>query len=241
MKLTTLTIKKILNPISISVIILLLLILVISYFSLKPFGNIEKIIKMEQGVDNNQTVVWDYLTKNGYKSVICKKDLFNPINVTITGGTDYDKNVFAFYTNFNRNYIFGEFKTSDYQGASGSTRFQTKDINKVVNFYEQKGCDFFKQDNSINEVKFSYHPPISSSEIQKNKEKAEAESKQQKLEDQFKKASPAEKIKILEADIADLQKQLLETNSQLDKEYLPKTIEDYQAQINQLKKDNGIQ
>jgi len=69
----------------------------------------------------------------------------------------------------------------------------------------------------------------------------EAEAQQQKAKEEFQKASPAEKIKLLEADIADLQKQLLETNSQLDKEYLPKTIEDYQAQIQKIKGENGIQ
>jgi len=69
----------------------------------------------------------------------------------------------------------------------------------------------------------------------------EAEAQQQKAKEEFQKATPAEKIKLLEADIADLQKQLLETTSVQDKETLPKIINSYQTQINQIKKDNGIQ
>lgn len=151
--------------------ILLLLILGIgSYFSLKAFGGIEKVINSKK--DSG----WDILTKNGYKTVICKKDLLNPVNVTIASINGKDQSAFVFYTNLTRDNIFNDFKTNDYQGASGNTTFSETDINKVAKLYEQKGCDFFRKDGTYEGVNFTYNPPIT-------KEQAEAQ-EQQNLESQ---------------------------------------------------------
>jgi len=160
--------------------ILLLLILGIgSYFSLKAFGGIEKVINSKK--DSG----WDILTKNGYKTVICKTDLLNPVNVTITSISGKEQPAFAFYTNLTRDNIFNDFKTNDYQGASGNTTFSETDINKVAKLYEQKGCDFFKQNSSIDSIKFTYNPPLTQTEIQTAEQNNKEEQESLKQREEF--------------------------------------------------------
>lgn len=151
--------------------IVLITILSLTYLQFTKFNSIPQIIRDLKGNDRDGSNVWDYLTKNGYKTVICKRDLMNPVNVTINKGESETSGGYAFYTNLTRNNIFSDFYTNDYQASVGSTNFTEKDIAKIANWYEQKGCDFFKQNGSFEDSSFTYNPPITKEEAQKQEQK----------------------------------------------------------------------
>jgi uncharacterized protein (UPF0333 family) len=177
-----LNMNKINKKIAGGILILLLLIIGVSgYFSLRGFSKTEKVISDAAGVDNNGVKSYEYLTKDGYRRVICKKDLINPVNVTITDSKNRSGGIFAFYTNLTRDNIFSDFKTNDYQGGTGSTKFTETNLDKVANWYEQKGCDYFKQSGSIENTSFSYNPPLTPEKIRE----AEKQQKSQQTQDQI--------------------------------------------------------
>jgi len=228
--------------------ILLLFILlagvgVATYYSLKPFTKIPEIIQSKK--DSG----WERLTMNGYKTVICKKDILNPINVTITSINGKENPAFAIYTNLTRDNIFADFKTNDYQGASGNTKFSETDLNKVAKWYEQKGCDYFKTDGNYEGSTFSYNPPISDSQILQTQRTETFIQKQTENIQTLKTGTPEEKIKVLEYDISRgngfisaFQKgEKTYENQPLTPELIEtvKTqIADRQSQIEQIKKEN---
>jgi len=234
--------------------ILLLFILlagvgVATYYSLKPFTKIPEVIKTTKGNDTDGSNVWDYLTKEGYKTVICKKDILNPINVTITDSSKRSGGIFTFYTNLTRDNIFADFNTNDYQGASGNTKFSETDLNKVAKWYEQKGCDYFKTDGNYEGSTFSYNPPISDSQILQTQRTETFIQKQTENIQTLKTGTPEEKIKVLEYDISRgngfisaFQKgEKTYENQPLTPELIEtvKTqIADRQSQIEQIKKEN---
>jgi len=184
----------------------------------------------------------NFIEDSEYQGLFLQKfDLANPIYAVVLGndpstGNNNKYTHYITFIHFERTGIFS-FKPVRTQGGTiyNKTWEEATKILQNNNLLE-------KNPDSENIKVFQ---PTPDEELEKIGEKyckqIEAETQQQKAKEEFQKASPAEKIKLLEADIADLQKQLLETNSQLDKEYLPKTIEDYQAQIQKIKGENGIQ
>jgi hypothetical protein len=151
-------------------ILLIATISIFGYYVAKPILNIEKVVQNAQGVDNRGVVVWDYLTENGFKQVICKKDLLNPEVVTLTKPKGENDGVFAFYTTLYRQNLFQDFQTNNYQGSVGSSKFSELNIDKVAQLYEKKGCDHYKKSGKIDDQNVTYNPPLTPEEIKKSEE-----------------------------------------------------------------------
>jgi hypothetical protein len=184
-------------------ILLLILFGVGGYFSLRVFesSKIQQLIKTTKGNEKDGSNIWEYLTKNGYRTVICKKDLFNPINVTINQGSNEGDGVFAFYTTLTRDNVFSDFKTNDYKASNGSTKFQETNLQKVANWYEQKGCDFFKQNGTIENTSFTYNPPLTPQQIIEFQKQQEQNQKTEEQVKAFNALDPQSKIEGKKKDI----------------------------------------
>jgi hypothetical protein len=172
--------KKLNKKLIAGILALLLIILGVGgYFSLQAFKNVENIIqsKSSEYVRNRHSNV-------EHKIIICKKDLLNPVSIFLLKLNGDKDTVSGFYTNLHRNNPFVEFDTSDYQGESGNTIFSTEtNLQKVSNWYEQKGCDYFKQNGTIENTSFTYNPPLTPQQIQKAQADQQSSTNQQQYLD----------------------------------------------------------
>jgi len=225
------------------VIILTVLVPVCYYIYQENLKEIERVTweYWNTGDERRGGLVISYAIKenNTRKFVFTKNDFLNPVTtVMLTYQKIRDKDDVQFETFYLERTGINSFRVKE-SIISSSTKYTFDEAVEIAKKY-----DVYK--NNPDKDKIYNYPELNLTpeQIQQNKEKADEqkafESQQQKAKEEFEKATPAEKIRLLEADIADLQKMLSETQLQTDKEYFPQIIEDYQNQINQIKTENGI-